>query len=198
MGRTIEAHRAGDVTGASVHDAVDKQFPPSTLAAQLLEHHATTQGFSHSKDSTTFRQLLNEIRACPTAVEADLQSSYKLISVVAEAGLHTPGAGEISSLDCDSTSQIIACLDVIQIALTRNAHVVFYAEPENDQPSSQLCFRLLPKLLSLLGRRDYADTHEQIFETLNHVGRTVCRSSDLWQDIPVLVQVLQAGVEGTS
>lgn len=196
MPSTISPYGAHRPKASTTYAQSDKRDPPATLAAQLVEHHASTQGLSHSTDSATFRQLLNEIRACPNAVESDSQTSYKLISIVAEAGLQVSSDRGPNLPNNESTSQVLACLDVIQIALARNPHVVFYAEPESNRLGAQLCFKLLPRLISLLGRTDHAVIQDQIQETLRCLGRTVCRHAEQWQNIPALVQILQACVEG--
>ncbi|KAL9051765.1 MAG: hypothetical protein Q9162_005817 [Coniocarpon cinnabarinum] len=73
------------ITGSqAVLSNTDAGIPPSTLAAQLVENH----NFHDTRsDDSTFRQLLNEIRASPESVEADADGNGKLITVVAEAGL---------------------------------------------------------------------------------------------------------------
>jgi hypothetical protein len=142
MARAVVNSRIG-VSGHIVQDA-DNVPPPSTLAAQIVEHQKRPNG------RAVFLQLLEEIRASPSALEDDVDSNQKLIIVILEAGLHAVAADDlVFSRSDEAVSHANACLDVIEIAFRRNPDVLFHIDPTAADQSLPLCFQLLSKLFLL-------------------------------------------------
>jgi len=118
--------------------------PPSTLAAQIVEQQKRPNGHA------VFLQLLEEIRASPSALEDDVDSNHKLISVILEAGMHAIASDEgVFSRSHDAISQAIACLDVIEIAFKRSPGVLFHVDVQTQDSNLPLCLLLIAKLFSL-------------------------------------------------
>jgi len=118
-------------------------IPPSTLAAQIVNNQ------KGAKEEAVFLQLLEEIRASPSALDDDLIGNHKLIAVVLEAGLHAIASDDTVLLrGRDVVNHAIACLDVIEIAFTRSPAVLFYTE-DSAAASPPLCLLLVAKLFIL-------------------------------------------------
>jgi len=118
--------------------------PPSTLAAQIVEQQKRPNG------QAVFLQLLEEIRASPSALEDDVENNHKLISVILEAGMHAIASDEgVFTRSHDAISQALACLDVIEIAFKRSPGVLFHVDVNTQDQNLPLCLLLIAKLFSL-------------------------------------------------
>ncbi|KAI9663334.1 MAG: serine/threonine-protein kinase M1 [Alyxoria varia] len=184
----------------TLHDGYnsEKEAPPSTLAAQIVQHHSTARQRAQPSHTSTFRQLLDEIRADPTALEADTGSNYKLISVVAEAGLQSSPTPDPFDPVEQSTSQAVACFDVIEIALKRSPEALFFADPDQNPITSQLCFKLFSKILSSASRADFDKLRLEIERILFVIMRAGYSTPYMWSKIPILFQTLKAITRGRS
>lgn len=182
-------------------DEVHHQFPPpSTLAAQIVEHHhhSANHAYTQARDSATFRQLLDEIKSSPSALEQDVQSNYKLISVVAEAGLTSSPSRDPASVGQDIITQTITCLEVCQIAFRRSPSVLFSADQALNNVESQLCFKILPRFLGLAGWDDSLGLDPKIVDTLDVCSQSLCQLPDQWHHVTLLSHVLQTSADGWS
>lgn len=174
-------------TGVGRGDA--GQPPPSTLAAQLVQHRKEPGGVA------TFHQLLDEIIANPATVEANVQENYKLITVVAEAGLKDSFASD-PFVATNDAAQLLASLDVIEIAFRRNPDVLFYSGVGTDGPGSQICLLLLPKLVSFLTVPQRPELAQRSHQLLSLFFVELAESSQHWLDLPRLMDLLQSSAEG--
>lgn len=135
----------------------DQIPPPSTLAAQIVEHQKRPNGHA------VFLQLLEEIRASPSALEDDVDSNHKLISVILEAGLHAVGADDLVFTRSDeAVAHAVACLDVIEIAFKRNPDVLFHVALDAPDQNLPLCIQLLSKLFLLWKYDNFTLLRERI------------------------------------
>jgi hypothetical protein len=180
--------RKSAATGVGRGDA--GQPPPSTLAAQLVQHRKEPGGVA------TFHQLLDEIIANPDTVEANVQENYKLITVVAEAGLKDSFASD-PFVATNGAAQLRASLDVIEIAFRRNPDVLFYSGAGTEGPGSQICLLLLPKLVSVLTMPQRPDLAQRSHDLLSFFFAELAESSQHWLDLPRLVDLLQSSAEGS-
>ena len=178
-------------------------LPASTLAAaQIVELHGQHTSDRGIGDRTAFRQLLDEVRACPDALGADIANNYKLISVIAEAGLSHIFKDDPFVTSTNHNELGVACLDVIDVAINQNPDVLLYTGPEDDGDVLALSLWLIPIVISLLsgpspGRSDSGDNivstrAQQLLEHMLVAGK---RSSSL-RNFSSVVKVYKAFAEG--
>ena len=168
-------------------------LPPSTLAAQIVEQHSASKGKTLNDDST-FRQLLDEIRASPKAVEADPEGNYKLITVVAEAGLSNATFKDPFTSPSFARDRVSACLEVIEVALRRTPSILMH-NAQNPNPDNALFWLLLSKVVSLLA---FPDMQKILRRFLRDVVLLLSRSPGNWEDKILFTQILKVGAEGKS
>ena len=169
----------------------DGGLPPSTLAAQLVEHQNAANG-NVQTDKTTFRQLLNEIRASPNAVEADPDGNRRLITVVAEAGLQVPAARDPFVRPEDEDDQAIACLEVIEIALRKTPAILMY-DVRNTRVHDALCWLLLSKVTALM---TISSLQNPLRRLLRIISRILIRAPGCWRDYYLWQQILIRAAAG--
>lgn len=173
-------------------------LPPSTIAAQIVENHSLAEGGREPKSRAAFGQLLDEIRACPSAVEHNVQSNYKLISVLAEAGLDALAKQDPFAPHNEIITQAIASLEVIEVATRHSPDVLFYDGPGTTGPGSQVCLWLLPKLFSVVDCMEYSHIQASLQRLLQSFPETLARSPERWEEVAMLVQLYQTCTDGSS
>ena len=182
----------------NLHDGhnSEKDAPPSTLAAQIVHHHSTARQRAQPSHTSTFRQLLDEIRADPAALEADTGSNYKLISVVAEAGLQSSSSPDPFDPVDQSSSQAVACFNVVEIALKRSPEALFFADSDQNPISSQLCFKLFSRILSSACRADFDTMRPEIERIIFVIVHAAYSTPQMWSRIPILFQTMKTITRG--
>ena len=141
VGRTVNGLSNGDYVP-----------PPSTLAAQLVRDHAgTSNNPTTTNISGTFGRLLHEILNNSDVPETDPEVNFKLIRVVAEAGLDVLAQDNPFAQWDILLPQAGDSLKVIESTIKRQPEVLFYdfEAPTNGRPSLRLLLWLFPKLLCL-------------------------------------------------
>ena len=172
--------------------------PPSTIAAQIVENHSLAEGCREPKSRAAFGQLLDEIRACPSDVECNVQSNYRLISVLAEAGLDALAKQDPFAPRNEIITQAIASLEVIEVATRRSPDVLFYDGPGTNGQGSQVCLWLLPKLFSVIACKEYSHIQASLQRLLQSFLDTLARSPERWVEVAMLVQLYQTCTDGSS
>lgn len=164
------SHAANGHRGNAVN--AELGLPPSTLAAQIVEHHSVTNG-NVQADNSTFRQLLEEIRASPNALEVDPSGNKKLILVVVEAGL---GGRDPFVRQEETKDQVIACLEVVEIALKRTPEILM-RDAVDGSVFRAPCWLLLSKLVYLLS---VSELRGAVRRLLRVITRILLRTPGCW------------------
>lgn len=136
-------------------------IPPSTLAAQLVNHFTDGRKHSKNQDQETFRQLLQEVLDAedeqhprPEAFETNSHVNYKLIYVIFKAGLEVLISEDPFSRPDEQDRQASDSLAAIEHTIRRNPDVLFVvpSSQETDPKSkAPLYLWLVPKLMALTG-----------------------------------------------
>lgn len=175
-----------------------KSIAPPSTAAQLVEQHSHSIAQNQPHSRAAFSQLLVELRECPTAIDADVQSNYKLISVIAEAGFDALTREDpFSKKQLIDVPEIIACLDVIAIAVQRSPEVLFHAGQDGEVEGSELCLWILPKLFWLLNYND-AGVKEQAHNLFAVFSSVLKDSNKLHPKLVMMIQLYQICIDGKS
>lgn len=160
--------------------------PPSTLTAQIIEHHNINNDPS---GNSTFRQLLDEIRASPSAVETDPDGNHKLVAVVAEAGLNASALQDPFVSHDFTRQQILACLEVIGIALRRTPEILM----RHAQHITGLCWLLISKMAILM---NFAELRQHVQCLLRTISKVLSKSPVSWKHRDLFEQILKVAAEG--
>lgn len=172
-------------------DMAATQVPPSTLAAQIVEQHST--GRRKQVENSTFRQLLEEIRLTPSAVENDFESNVKLISVVADAGLDATALKDPFGDIRDTENQIVACLHVIEIAIKRTPSVLSRSIASPDDADFRLSFVLLAKMITLSAHEPLRVT---LYRSMHFVSSSMCHGYSKWTTSKAVKLAFHTWVQG--
>jgi len=165
-------------------------IPPSTLAAQVVSNQ------KGSKEEAVFLQLLEEIRASPSALDHDINGNYKLIAVVLEAGLRVIVSDDsVLSPRKDVVSHVIACLDVIEIAFTRSPAVLFRTE-DSAPASPPLCLLLVAKLFILWQFNNVTELRDRVEELLICFHTTLRTTRGYHEEAQKLFKLYETCVSG--
>lgn len=160
--------------------------PPSTLAAQLVRDH--TESKPRIGDAT-FSQLLQEILGSQHAPELDPTINFRLIQVIAEAGLDVLHTHDPFVRRDELVQQAADSLAVMTITLRRSPELIFYDSlgvPTNP-PVPNLLQWLLPKLLRGLSNDQAGDLRKPTAVLLGSLLQALGCSLDYWQHVePVL------------
>jgi len=136
--------------------------PPSTLAAQLVNH--LTDGKKHSKnqDQETFRQLLREVLGAESEHnsqarmhDTDHDVNYKLVYVIVKAGLETLTNGDPFGGQAGRSTQAIDSLTAVEYTLIKSPEILFIltsGQEFDPNPHLPLFLWLIPKLLAVAGQ----------------------------------------------
>ena len=188
--RSINANDASTVH----HESLEP--PPSTLTAQLLQRHAITQGQPPSSHAAVLSELLTLVREHPNDVEDDVHIVSKLISIVADAGLHPTQHSDPFKSDRTVNAHFLDCLDAIKIAFCRCPRVLFFVDAAADPLGSQLCFKILSRLCLLMRRSDFSPLQERIRDLLVTFLLVLGDSPKMWHQTPLLLRILRSTVQG--
>ncbi len=136
--------------------------PPSTLAAQLVNHLTDGRKLSKNQDQETFRQLLHEVLGAQREAgsqaqthDADNDLDCKLVYVIVKAGLETLTNGDPFAGHTERSRQVIESLAAVEYTIWKNPGILFYPTPRYESlpnPSGPLFWWLIPKLLHVVGQ----------------------------------------------
>ena len=150
--------------------------PPSTLAAQLVQHFTDSKRRPKVQDQETFQQLLLEVLgidanqpAPAEALENDVDINSKLIYVIVKAGLDSLSHNSPFDKGSDSYQLVTNSLAAINITVKRCPSVLFATLPDQESESNhsgQLFLWLLPKLLSILAKSERSDVHNGVADLI--------------------------------
>lgn len=158
--------------------------PPSTIAAQLVQHHADTAGKSRpSNDSATFRQLLQEILGDKSPPEKDAEVNHKLIHVVVEAGLDVLFQDNPFAQWDVLLSQAKESLAVVDATIARQPDILTFEESraEEAQVQPNMLAWLFPKIMSLACHPKGESLQEALSSLLRCLVISLSKTLDLWQ-----------------
>lgn len=165
-------------------------IPPSTLAAQIVNNQ------KGPKEEAVFLQLLEEIRASPSALDDDLVGNYKLITVVLEAGLHAIASDDnVLRRSQDVVNHAIACLDVIEIAFTRSPAVLFHTE-NSAVVSPPLCLLLVAKLFILWQFNNVSELRDRMEDLLLCLHTTLRNTRGYHKEAQQLFELYEICISG--
>ncbi|KAK5172495.1 hypothetical protein LTR04_000014, partial [Oleoguttula sp. CCFEE 6159] len=190
---------ASDQHDATHSSRTNGDVPPSTIAAQIVQNHSHANGRRHVEDKTTFGQLLQEILGVSAAVEKDIEVNYKLIAVVAEAGLDVLTRDDPFAPMISLIPQARDSIKVIEKTIRRNPGILLYTggPPDGSLDKPQLYQWLLPKVFSLLGRSRCEAIQEALQGLLSSCVYSLLRTIDMWQRADALIQILQDSVDNS-
>lgn len=136
--------------------------PPSTLAAQLVNHFTDGKKYSKNQDQETFRQLLREVLGAENehglqaqTHDTDNDVNCKLVYVIVKAGLETLATGDPFSGQAERSRQAIDSLVAVEYTLRKNPEILFIPTPSHkslSNPNGPLFLWLIPKLLNVAGQ----------------------------------------------
>lgn len=174
-------------------------LPPSTLAAQLVQNHARVNGLPQPEGKAVFGQLLQEILTTDGTVETDPEVNYKLVTVVAEAGLDVVLREDPFAEKDQVIRQAKDSIAVIRLTVQRNPEILFRSNPGgNNTTHYQLYLWLFPKLLSLIGRQGFEAIQKDVEDVLCSFISILSKSLYSWQQLITVIRLYQRCTEGTS
>lgn len=174
---------------------IRRHLPPSTLADQIVQTHNNGQAITRPEHQAVFAQLLEDIRALPSAIESDVESNFNLIQVLVDACLDPLTKQAPFRQQDEVTTQALAGLDVIDIAVQRSPHVLCYASPTGGR-NEEMHAWLLPKFLSLAALCTNWPVQERIERSLTSWLHVLESRVELWKDLHVLIWSLRSCFEG--
>jgi len=190
-------HTYGANTNGGTHfPEVDRRHPPpSTLAEQIVQTHHHGHVVARPEHQAVFAQLLEDIRALPSAIESDIESNFNLIQVLVEACLDPLTKQSPFQRQDEVTTQALAGLDVIDIAVQRSPHVLCYASPGSGRTDEMHAW-LLPKLLSLAVLHANWPVKERIETSLTSWLFILESRVTSWKDLDAVIRSLRSCFEG--
>lgn len=169
-------------------------LPPSTIAAQIVHHHSENIARREPEKKALFGQLLQEYLRDPTAEELDAHLNGKLIDVVAEAGLDVLLRDNLFDQHV-LLPQAVDSLSVIKLTIQRSSELLLSARSEGRAGSPSPFLRLLPKLISLLGRSSLLSIQNDLKDVLSECVKVTVRNLDSWRDALPLIRLYQSCVD---
>ena len=146
--------------------------PPSTLAAQLVQHFTNGTRRPKLQDHEAFRQLLLEVLGTAAdqsgplvPFENDVDINSKLIYVIVKAGLESPSSRNPFSNGSDSYQEVVDSLAALEVTINTCPKVLFVTSPNQEAQSLgsvQLYQWLFPRLLAFSAKPDILDGHKGI------------------------------------
>lgn len=168
--------------------------PPSTLAAQIVQHRTDPPDVQKQGTDATFAQLLYEISHNHAAiVETNIATNVKLINVVAEAGLGPLAENNPFAQWDVLIPQAITSIDVIEATIKRQPELLFTSTSQDGQ---QPLLPLLAKLFSVCGRPKCQDL--PISRLLNAMLQALDASLVHWQSSQLLQHIFEDCMDGKS
>jgi serine/threonine-protein kinase ATR len=170
--------------------------PPSTIAAQIVHNHnRSNDARQEPENEALFGQLLQEYLRNPMAEEATVETNAQLISVVAEAGLDVLVSDNPFAPDT-LIQQAKDSLTVISYTVAKIPSVLLFVGiglPGDDLP---LFLWLLPKLLTLLGRRHMEALQQDLCNVLAATIQSLRNTTQFWRHAGIMQDITMAIVEG--
>lgn len=185
----------GASNGVRGTQAPGKDLPPSTIADQIVRNHNHGNVVAPSEHQAIFAQLLEDVRALPSAIESDVESNFNLIEVLVEACLDPLKRHDPFSQREDILMQAHAGLDVIDIAIQRSPNVLCYSP---GLTTSKLHVSLLPRFLSLAALHGNQSVQTRIGQSLTVWLHVLAERVDLWMDLHTVMQSFQSCLHGMS
>ncbi|EON65245.1 hypothetical protein W97_04482 [Coniosporium apollinis CBS 100218] len=110
--------------------------PPSTIAAQIVQHQSNANARREPENRALFGKLLQEYLNDPAAEESDAHINARLIHVIAEAGLdvlhkENPFAQELL------VPQAIKSIAVITLVIQRYPKILLFVEPAGNHGTAR-------------------------------------------------------------
>ncbi|KAF2761422.1 hypothetical protein EJ05DRAFT_449694 [Pseudovirgaria hyperparasitica] len=169
--------------------------PPSTIAAQIVNHHAQSSTAREPEKKAIFAQLLQDyLKDTSSAEEPDPDVNAQLVTVVAEAGLS--GFTENPFDQQTLIAQAIDSLYVIELILKRTPELIlFRTTQEDDSKGPRLFTTLLPKILFLVGRNGLDELQQHLCSLLVGCFKTLHGSGSLWRESMSLLDIYKGIVE---
>lgn len=170
--------------------------PPSTIAAQIVQHQSNANARREPENRALFGKLLQEYLNDPAAEESDAHINARLIHVIAEAGLdvlhkENPFAQELL------VPQAIKSIAVITLVIQRYPKTLLFVEPAGNHGTPvPLLLWLFPKLLSLLGKSVSNALQESIGSLLSLCIGTLSEKGRPWQDAASILHLYRSCVDG--
>lgn len=170
--------------------------PPSTIAAQIVQHRSDGSARREPENRALFGKLLQEYLKDPAAEESDAQINARLIHVIAEAGLdvflkENPFAHDLL------VPQAKDSIAVIELVIQRYPKILVYVDAAgNGVTPAPLVLWLLPKLFSLLGRPSLTALQESLRRLLSLCVQALSGTGDLWPKAVSILQLYQSCVDG--
>lgn len=172
--------------------AAHEEQPPSTFAAQIVNNLTDTRRhLNPDSNRAHLRQLLHEILAADRngdhlagAIETSIEVNYRLIYVVARAGLEELSSPSPFVDQADRHDQIRDSLAVIELTIRRSSDSLFYSSQNSDlivHPGGFLFLWLVPHLINLL--------RSDINEELRASATSVLREALATQTTPISLKI---------
>jgi serine/threonine-protein kinase ATR len=126
--------------------------PPSTIAAQIVNHASTVQGHEEPGLKIPFPELLREFLRNPIIDDLDPELNVQFISTIVEAGLDALHQDNPFALDRDKELAVDS-IRAIDISIWQVPELLLNSrirKGKDDIPNPPLFLWLFPKLLSIL------------------------------------------------
>lgn len=166
------------------------EAPPSTMATQLINNLATANRTSRAPEQDDLKRLMSEVsdmenRASELSNPDDkLEHKHKLIYVFARAVLERLSSDDPFMNTSQLVSQAVEALDIFMSAVREAPAVLSYVlnagEVLQARGQEPLWNWLFPRILTLLGRREYDALTEKIKDFFYVCFQVVSRSPKLW------------------
>jgi len=201
---TRGATTRGQLASNSDDTEINMDPPPSTITAQLVNDISSANGRQRSVDRENLEQLLLVVLETGDdvigATPVDNIADYKLIHVIAQAGLEDSETENPFARASKCLPLVSNCVAAIQLTIKKSPDVLFFnslgAFRDNVQGGPPLYLWLFPRILALAAKPAYTTIQDKIMGLISSSWDVLECSSHLWHALPVMLDYGRSCVEG--
>lgn len=176
-----------------------RDVPPSTISA-LVQHQSRAQqpNLRGGDESSLVFELLEDIRQNPDEHIADnLDENAGLLRALPQMFLASPQANDPFEARKTAVDHALACLEVLELAISRTPKVLFHTSGNGTGASAQLCLSLLPRLFAAVDDWDNVAVTDRLVKVFNTCLQALTCSFKMRKLLLKLQQFYEQCVEGT-
>lgn len=198
MGRMAAPGAAAAQARLSQVNGDSRDVPPSTISA-LVKHQSRVQqpGLKGGGEASLVFELLEDIRQKPDEhIAEDLEENADLLRALPQMFLASPQVNDPFEAREKAVEPALACLEVLELAVSRTPKVLFYASNNGAGANTQLCLSLFPRLFAAIVDWDNESVRDGLTKVFTRCLQVLSNSFKVRKLLHKLRQFYEQCVEG--